>query len=65
MRSHCAYLVLHDITEHKRAENMIEARLRLIEFAAKHSLDEVLIKTLDEVCVMTDSPIGFLPFCRN
>jgi PAS domain S-box-containing protein len=51
-----------DITERKLADNMIKARLRLIEFAATHSLDEVLTKTLDEVCLMVDSPIGFYHF---
>lgn len=51
-----------DITERKQAENMIAARLRLIEFSAGHSLKELLEKTLDEVCLMTDSPIGFYHF---
>ncbi len=51
-----------DITERKQAENMITARLRLIEFSAGHSLKELLEKTLDEVCLMTDSPIGFYHF---
>jgi PAS domain S-box-containing protein len=51
-----------DVTDRVQAENMIEARLRLVEFAAKHSLDEVLTKALDEVCAMTDSPIGFYHF---
>jgi len=51
-----------DITERKQSEQMIEARLRLIEFSNKHSLDELLTKTLDEVCVMLDSPIGFYHF---
>ncbi len=51
-----------DISERKQAENMIEARLRLIEFSAGHSLKELLEKTLDEVCLMTDSPIGFYHF---
>jgi PAS domain S-box-containing protein len=45
-----------------KAENMIHARLRLVEFAAHHSLDELLQQTLDEVCAMTDSPIGFYHF---
>ena len=51
-----------DITDRKRTENMIEARLRLVEFSAHHTLNELLTKTLDEVCVMLDSPIGFYHF---
>jgi PAS domain S-box-containing protein len=51
-----------DISDRKKAENMIEARLRLIEFAADHTLDELLQETLDEVCAITDSPIGFYHF---
>ncbi|MBK7452797.1 MAG: PAS domain S-box protein [Anaerolineales bacterium] len=54
-----------DITERKQAENMITARLRLIEFSAGHSLKELLEKTLDEVCLMTDSPIGFYHFVES
>lgn len=54
-----------DITERKQAESMIEARLRLIEFSAGHSLKELLEKTLDEVCLMTDSPIGFYHFVES
>jgi len=57
-----AYLALYDITERKKIQNMIESRLRLIEFAMHHSLHEVLTKTLDEVCEMTSSPIGFYHF---
>ena len=54
--------IKQDITERKQAEGLIEARLRLIEFAANHSVDELLVKTLDEVCEITDSPIGFYHF---
>lgn len=54
-----------DITERKRTENMIKARLELIEYSANHSLDELLTKTLDEVCAMVDSPIGFYHFVES
>ena len=56
----CAYA--RDITERKRAEQIIHLRLRLMEFAATHSLEELLQKTLDEVGDLTDSPIGFYHF---
>lgn len=51
-----------DTTEHKRAENITRASLRLTDFASQHSLDELLQKTLDEVCALVDSPIGFYHF---
>ena len=51
-----------DITERKRAENIMLARLRLVEHATSHSLDELLQATLDEVEALTDSSIGFYHF---
>ncbi|HUU04980.1 MAG TPA: GAF domain-containing protein [Patescibacteria group bacterium] len=54
--------IILDITERKRAENIIRTRLQLVEFAVGHSLAELLQKTLDEVCALTDSPIGFYHF---
>jgi PAS domain S-box-containing protein len=54
-----------DITERKRAEDLIRIRLSLLEFAAMHSLEEVLQKTLDEVGVLTGSPIGFYHFVES
>jgi PAS domain S-box-containing protein len=54
--------VMTDITERKRAENIMQARLRITEFAANHSFDELLQNALDELCELTDSPIGFFHF---
>jgi PAS domain S-box-containing protein len=54
--------VLVDITERKRAENIKQARLRLLEFSGSHSLDELLTATLDEIEVLTGSTIGFYHF---
>jgi two-component system CheB/CheR fusion protein len=51
--------IAHDITERKRSENLLSARLRLMEFAVTHSLEEILRETLDEVGELTGSPIGF------
>jgi PAS domain-containing protein len=51
-----------DITERKRVEEFLQVQVRLLEFAATHSLDELLRATLDEVGAMTDSPIGFYHF---
>ena len=51
-----------DITERKRAEDLVRARLELMEFAAAHPLDAVLQKTLDQIGDLTASPIGFYHF---
>ncbi|MGB8644850.1 MAG: PAS domain S-box protein [Anaerolineae bacterium] len=51
-----------DITEHKRAERLIQARLELMDYAATHPLEEVLQKTLDQVGELTASPVGFYHF---
>jgi diguanylate cyclase (GGDEF)-like protein/PAS domain S-box-containing protein len=55
-------IIFRDITERKRSENIINARERISEFAASHSLDELLQNALDELCDLTDSPIGFFHF---
>ena len=46
-------------------EDFIRIRLNLYEFAATHSLEELLQKTLDEVGVLTQSPIGFYHFIES
>ncbi len=51
-----------DITERKQTEQILQLRLRVMEFAATHSLEELLQKTLDEVGELTNSPIGFYHF---
>lgn len=51
-----------DITERKRVQSIMQARLRLLEFANAHSMDEFLTATLDEVEALTGSSIGFYHF---
>jgi PAS domain S-box-containing protein len=51
-----------DITERKQAEALIQVRADLLEFAVSHSLSELFQKTLDEVCALIGSPIGFYHF---
>ena len=53
---------IQDITERRQSQEILQARLRLVEFAANHTLAELLQQTLDEVCAITDSPIGFYDF---
>lgn len=57
---HCAYA--RDITEHKQTQEIFRLRLSLMEYAAKHSLDELLQKTLDEIEGLTNSSISFFHF---
>jgi PAS domain S-box-containing protein len=54
--------VNREITERKRVEGLLRARMRLLEYADTHSLEEILRKTLDEVGELTNSPIGFYHF---
>jgi two-component system cell cycle sensor histidine kinase/response regulator CckA len=54
--------VLMDITARKWAEKISQARLRLLEFANTHSLDELLTAALDEIEALTGSSIGFYHF---
>ena len=45
--------------------DFVNVRLRLFEFAASHSLEELLQKTLDEVGALTKSPMGFFHFVES
>jgi PAS domain S-box-containing protein len=54
--------VNREITERKRVEGLLHARMRLLEFADTHPLEELLRKTLDEVGDLTNSAIGFYHF---
>ncbi|MCC6133928.1 MAG: PAS domain S-box protein [Candidatus Contendobacter sp.] len=56
------FAAARDITDRKQMTDLIQARLRLIQFAATHSLEELLQATLDEAGILTDSPIGFYHF---
>ncbi len=51
-----------DITERKRAEELLLIRMRLMDIAETSSLGELLQKTLDEVEALTQSRIGFYHF---
>lgn len=51
-----------ELTGRRQMEELIRVRLTLLEFAAAHSLEELLQKVLDEVGYLVDSPIGFYHF---
>ncbi len=56
------YATARDITERKQAENVLQARLRISDYALDHSLRELLTKVLDEAEALTESQIGFFHF---
>jgi len=51
--------VMSDIGERKRYERLLNIRLRLWEYAATHTLQELLRQTIDEVESVTGSVAGF------
>ncbi len=53
---------VQDITDRKEAEQLLQSRLNLVEYSDRHSLEEVLQQTLDEVCAVVSSSIGFYHF---
>lgn len=53
---------VRDITEQKATQEVINARLRLMEYAAGHMVDELLRQTLDEAEKLTGSCISFYHF---
>jgi len=57
--------MVQDITERNRTEHIMQARLRLLEFANSHSTDELLTATLDEIEALTGSKIGFYHFLES
>jgi len=54
-----------EILQRRQEEKLIRLRLSLLEFAATHSLEEVLQQTLDEVGTLVESPIGFYHFVES
>jgi PAS domain S-box-containing protein len=57
--------VIRDITRRKQTEAIIHARLTLLEFAASHSTEELLVKAIDEIGSLTMSSIGFFHFVNK
>jgi PAS domain S-box-containing protein len=54
-----------DITKSKRKDGIFSARFQLVQFAAAHSLDELLEETLNTAEKLTDSCIGFYHFVED
>ena len=51
-----------DISERRRSEQVLRARVRLSEYSHGHNLDELLTRTLDEAELLTGSQVGFFHF---
>ena len=54
--------IVLDITERKRTELVMATRMRLLQYAATHTKDELLEATLNEAEELTGSKIGFYHF---
>lgn len=52
-------LVFRDQTEERKRQKFVTSRLRLLDYAANHTVKEILNKTLDELCSITVSKLGF------
>ena len=46
----------------EQAQELIQLRLSLMEYAATHDMHDLLRQTLDEVCRISNSPVGFYHF---
>ena len=57
--------IKQDISERRQREELIRARLALLEYSTTHGLQEVLRETLDQVDALTNSPIGFYHFVEE
>ena len=57
--------LLRDVTARKQSEDLLRARLELLEFASSHALGDVLQRTLDVVGKLTNSPVGFYHFVES
>jgi PAS domain S-box-containing protein len=52
----------HDNAKHQPVEKMTGIRLALIEYAATHTIDELILQALDKIGELVDSAIGFFHF---
>ena len=58
-------VVAKDVTDRKRTEMIMQKRFELMEYSARHSLNDLMQKTVDEVSELTDSTIGFFHFMED
>jgi signal transduction histidine kinase/CheY-like chemotaxis protein len=58
-------VVAKDVTDRKRTETIMQKRFELMEYSARHSLKDLMQKTVDEVSELTESTIGFFHFMQE
>jgi PAS domain S-box-containing protein len=58
-------VVAKDVTDRKRAEIIMQKRFELMEYSARHTLEELMQRTVDEVSELTGSTIGFFHFVQE
>jgi len=54
--------IARDLSDQQRTSKLIQLRLELMDLSAEGTAEQVYQKTLDDVCVLTNSAIGFLHF---
>lgn len=59
---HHLIAALEDISDQKRSEMVLQARLKLMNFSFDHSLEQVLVEVVDVIEYLTNSWIGFHHF---
>ncbi len=59
------YCIIHDINQRKHLERLSAFRIRLFEMAATHSVEALLLATIDEAEQLTESAIGFCNLFGN
>jgi PAS domain S-box-containing protein len=57
--------LLLQIQQRRQSEKILKSRLRLMQFANAHTLEELLQFTLDEIETLTGSTIGFFHFLES
>ncbi len=55
-------MVFSDQSELRIRQKLTDIRLKMFEYAIDHTLKETLTRTLDEICLLLKSPIGFIHF---
>jgi PAS domain S-box-containing protein len=54
--------ILQHIQQRQKVERILKSRLRIVEYAHSHTLDELLQFTLDELESLTESKVGYFHF---
>jgi PAS domain S-box-containing protein len=57
--------IKQDITDKKFADDLLNIRFELINYSVNHSLEEIMVKALDEIEKFTSSSIGFFHFLED